>query len=199
MRVLEATEIAEAWLALVGASSTENRTRAVLQEHVLKVLSEGRPVSPRGLASRTGTGIEEVEAMFDQLRGTGVEFNEEGDLTGVALTLNPTAHRFTADGHELYAWCSLDTLFLPGLIGKTAEIASRCPVTGRDIRVTASPGQIDYADPPEAVLSIFVPGVTMGDDVENVAGRDGAVCTSMNFSARGRLRRPGSMVRPTWG
>lgn len=80
--------------------------------------------------------------------------NEQGEMIGCALTLTPTAHRFRVNDRELYAWCALDTLLLPALIGQVAEVTSTCPVTNDTIRLTVTPQGIESARPSATVLSI---------------------------------------------
>ncbi len=62
-------------------------------------------------------------------------------------------------GKELYAWCSLDTLFIPGLLGEDAEISSTCPVSGDPIRLRVTPAGVQNFSPPDAVVSIVLPNV----------------------------------------
>jgi alkylmercury lyase len=63
-------------------------------------------------------------------------------------------------GRRFYAWCALDTLFIPGLVGKPAEVSSHCPVSGAEIRLSvALQGVVEY-EPSDAVLSVFLPGAS---------------------------------------
>lgn len=91
-----------------------------LTTQILDAIAGGYPVSTERLAQRTGLEADTVDGIFGQMRSAGSEFNADGHLVGNVLTQNPTPHRFNVDGGKLYAWCALDTLFLPGLMGRTA-------------------------------------------------------------------------------
>src|SRR5439155_14324278 len=64
------------------------------------------------------------------------------------LSIGPMPHRLIVNRQSLYAWCAWDTLFLPELLGVTAEIESRCPTTGRPITLTVDGTHVTSQDPP---------------------------------------------------
>jgi alkylmercury lyase len=97
---------------------------------------------------------------------------------GAALTLNPSPHRFRVNGNELYAWCALDTIFLPGLLGETAEVESPDPITGETIRLTIAPDGVRDYRPTNAVLSIAVPGVSCSREQ---TGPQSDACRQIHF------------------
>lgn len=66
-------------------------------------------------------------------------------------------HHFEVDGKGLYTWCAWDALFIPQLIGKTAQVQSRCAETGRPIRLRVTPEAVLDPSPAEAVLSFITP------------------------------------------
>jgi alkylmercury lyase len=147
---------------------------AVLSRQILQLLAEGQPVTPERLAAIAGQPVEFIRTTFAALQKCGCEFNEQGALIGDALTLTPTRHRFRVKNHDLYAWCALDTLFLPALINQTAEITSTCPQTGAVIHLTVSPDGIEAVSPPETALSIvFTSGCT--------SGINGSFCGQIHF------------------
>ena len=84
--------------------------------------------------------------------------DEAGNIVGAALTTRETPHKVRVGGRDLYAWCALDTLFIPGLLGETADVESRCSSSGEPIRLTVSPDSIDACEPPGTWLSVFLPG-----------------------------------------
>ena len=107
----------------------------------------------------------------------GAELDESGRLVGNVLTLNPTPHHMNVDGKQLYAWCALDTLFLPAFLGRTAEVSSTCPATGEAIELTVTPEGIEHFHPEGTVISIVDP-----TQLESCRpGPDGDLCGSMNF------------------
>lgn len=148
MELAEVIEILKARRSVVTGES------AAFSRLTLQLLAEGKPVTPERLAEASGEPIEMIRANFTAMRKGGCEFNDQGALMGNALTLTPTSHRFRVNGHDLYAWCALDTLFLPALIGRTADVESTCPVTGRQITLTVTPEKITACDPPQVALSI---------------------------------------------
>jgi alkylmercury lyase len=111
-------------------------------------------VTAQQIAEETGHPLNTILDAFRQLREQGCEFDGDGSLVGMALTQKPTPHRFRVEGRDLYAWCALDTLFLPALLGQTAEVESACPITRRNITLTVTPEKIEACNPPEVALSI---------------------------------------------
>ncbi len=157
MELAELTDILKARKTIFTGES------ALFSRQILQLLAEGQPVTPERLAKVSGQPVEFIRTTFAALQNCGCEFNEQGALIGDALTLTPTRHHFRVKDHNLYAWCALDTLFLPALINQTAEITSTCPQTGAAIHLTVSPTSIEAVSPPEAALSIvFTSGCTSG-------------------------------------
>jgi alkylmercury lyase len=147
---------------------------ALLPLQILELLAEAEPVTPERLAEKSGRSIEFIQSAFASLQKHGCEFIKDGALIGNALTLTPTRHRFHIKHHDFYAWCALDTLFLPALIKQTAEITSTCPQTGGIIRLTVSPDRVEAVSPPETALSIvFSSGCT--------SGINGTFCGQIHF------------------
>lgn len=180
-------DVIAAWTADYDAVEQENEEMLELEfkltTHLLHLLSKGKRVSAGQLAERTGLSREQVQALFDNYAAQGGEFDEDGNLVGAALTLNPTIHEVTIDGHLLYAWCSLDTFFIPGLMGKTAEVASTDPVTGDTIQLTVTPDGIPHYDPATTHLSIAVPGLSCRIDGSSGphTGPESEACNQMYF------------------
>ncbi len=167
--------LSEATTAWVGArdidsQSPDARRRMELQRCALRLLAEGRPVSSQALTAASEAPHDEIAEFMSQARKGGAEFDGDGNLLGLALSLHPTPHKFRVAGRGLFAWCSLDTMCLPGLIGQTAEIESTCPVTGANIRLTVSPDGPSDVNPVETALSIVIPGVMSGCDAVGPAG-----------------------------
>lgn len=74
-------------------------------------------------------------------------------------------HVFRVDSKTLYAWCAYDTLFIPGLLGKTAHVTSRDPVTHDPISLTVAPDRISDLRPNDAVMSSLAPDQAFDRDV----------------------------------
>lgn len=92
----------------------------------------------------------------------GTEWDRNGNLTGLGLTSRPTHHRYVTAGRVWYAWCALDTLILPAILGHEALVDSRCHATGAPINVVVSAQGVRRADPAEAVVSL-VPAADLAD------------------------------------
>lgn len=182
--------VIEAWVAERrrhgGDRATYRRERAI-SIALLGALAWGAPVDHATAATATGLPPDEIARRFAAIRATGAEFDAAGRLVGMALTLIPTAHELYVDARRLYAWCALDTIFLPGLLRRTAEVASTCPVTGNAIRLTVTPSGIRRADPTTTVLSVTVPGLSCRrDDDPPERPRTGPAsdgCSQMHFFA----------------
>lgn len=87
-----------------------------------------------------------------------VNANEEGQIQGFwGLSVTPTHHQVTVKGRKFWAWCAVDTLFIPELLGETAEIESPDPETGQMIHLTVSPDRIEAAEPKGIVASLVRP------------------------------------------
>jgi alkylmercury lyase len=193
MRQIELTvdNVIKAWTAetdkALAKNPEEGRRAMSFNNQALKLLAQGSPVSPAQLADTSGRPVTEVEEIFAKMQERGVEVDETGNLVGLALTLNPTPHRFILNGRTLYTWCALDAVFMPGLLDVTAEVESTCPTTGKPIQLTISPDGIEAFTPETAVLSIAVPGLSCrreDDDASKArTGPKSDSCNQMHFFA----------------
>jgi alkylmercury lyase len=188
MQEFTVEEVIEAWKSRFDDESDSELSllneRYSLTSLLLSLLADGYPVSATQLAERSGLTLEHIETTFNRFKIAGGEFDNVGNLVGAALTLNSTPHRFRVNGKQLFTWCSLDAIFLPGLLEQTAEVESTCPVTGEPIRLTIAPDGIVAANPEQAVLSITIPGVSCatGDScAPNKTGPKSDACSQMHF------------------
>ena len=131
----------------------------------------GESVTIEDMATTTGKPVEEVKKVLQSL--PSVEIDEQGRVVGLGLTLIPTPHHFTVDGKQLYAWCALDTLIFPALIGRSVNIESPCHSTGEPIRLNVEPDHIVSVEPSTAVVSIVTP-----DDMSSIRT---AFCNEVHF------------------
>ncbi len=153
--------------------------------HLLEELAKGQPVSRKRASEVLGVPGDEVDKMFMAIAAAGGQLDDQGNFIGMVLTLEPTRHSFRVNGNDMYAWCSLDTILLPGILEAEAEIESKDPVTGETIRLTVTADHVAKVEPADAVTSVFVPGKTPTEtkDGDAVIGVDSDVCTSMLFYA----------------
>jgi len=141
--------------AMPGLSSDEQRAGMVL----LRELAKGEPVAAGQLAEALGVPISDAEAL---LKDSGLRrltyVGEDGRVVGFwGLSTAPTHHRFTIKNRTLWAWCAGDTLFLPELLGETAEVESRDPETGELIQLMISPARVEAVEPKDVTVSFLVP------------------------------------------
>ncbi len=117
-------------------------------------------VKPDEFAQQVGVDSERAKEIFSALATFGLELDDAGNIVGAALTSRKTPHVVRLRNRDLYAWCSLDTLFIPGLLGEAAVVESTCPVTGEAIRLEVSADGVRSYSPEEAVLSVILPGAS---------------------------------------
>ncbi len=116
------------------------------------LLVRGKPASPEEIAAASGKSPEEVRAALD--RFPSAEWDEQGRVVGLGLTLQLTPHRLRLEGSTLFAWCALDALLFPVLLGRPASIESPCRGTGDPMHIEVSSAGIEMVEPPSAVVSI---------------------------------------------
>jgi alkylmercury lyase len=117
-------------------------------------LAKGDPVSPQQvelIARDIGVDPAEADGFMRRIS----ERDASGNVVGVmGLSLNDHPHLITLDGVTLKTWCAGDTLFLPAMLGRTADVESASPLTGELIRLTVSPDGIITTDPAGLALSV---------------------------------------------
>ncbi len=118
----------------------------------LDLLARGEPTSPEEIAAASGKSPEEVRATLE--RFPSAEWDEQGRVVGLGLTLQLTPHRLELEGRTLFAWCALDALLFPALLGRPASIESPCRGTGDPVHIEVTPAGIEAVEPPSAVVSI---------------------------------------------
>jgi len=149
---------------------------AALCTHLLRQLADGQPVSRDRLAAALGVSRTAVAATLQQV--PNVEVDDRGDIIASGLSLLSTPHQFRVNGHDLYTWCALDTLMYPVVLGQSAHVASRCPVSEAWVRLTVTPVRIENLDPSDALVSLVLP-----DAVDACCDVRGAFCQHVHFFA----------------
>ena len=175
-----------------GTAGSDNKSHLL---HVaLHLLADGEPITPTQLAR--AAGVSEVD-LEHGTAGKDIEYDDQGRIVGWGLTRNPTPHKFSIDGKQLYTWCAPDTLLFPAVIGRSAEIESLCMTTGTIIRLSIDPDiGITDLEPSTTVVSIVSP-----NQIDPVALRATA-CNLQHFFADAEAARewqsryPGMRVLP---
>lgn len=152
--------------AFAGAEPDLDPTDERIALAVYRLLADGTPVAPVEVAAVAGAPLPQVSAVLEQW--PGVFRDAAGNVVGFwglpIGELTPT-HRFEVDGRALYGWCAWDTLFLPGVLGRTGRVTSTCPTTGEEIVLVVGPNGVIETSHPGAVVSFLLPEATFDADV----------------------------------
>ena len=134
------------------------RSRLVLR--VLKRLACGRPVT-RDQVDQMAADLDMIPEEAHGFLAQVCERDYEGRiLNSMGLSLSDRwAHRFYVNGTQLRTLCAWDSLYLPPLLNRTASIVSLSPASKKEVRVTVSPEQVEWACPETAVVSIVTLGI----------------------------------------
>ncbi|NEE02610.1 organomercurial lyase [Phytoactinopolyspora halotolerans] len=118
----------------------------------LRLLAQEGPVTrerARGVVA--DLGVDRVQA--DELLEAWTERGEDGDIVGLGVTYNPTAHQMSVDGVRMWAWCAMDTLIFSFVLNQQIAVESQAPGSGGTVRLRVSPSGITDLDPVYAVIS----------------------------------------------
>jgi alkylmercury lyase len=154
-------ELADRLLGTVARFDSGSRLVAV---KLYRLLADGSPVPLARLANALnlpGDTVSEIlsrYATFSDGQGAIIGF---GGLT-VAEML---PHRFQVEGRTLYTWCAWDSLFIPGILGRPAEVTSRDPITRTPISMRVAPDGVTDVRPQDAVVSFLAPDRTFDRNV----------------------------------
>src|ERR671920_2084985 len=118
----------------------------------LALLARGKPASPEEIAPASSKSPEEVRAALE--RFPSAEWDEQGRVIGLGLTLQLTPHRLELEGRTLFAWCALDALLFSILLERPASIESPCRGTGELVHIEVTSAGIEMVEPTAAVVSI---------------------------------------------
>ena len=140
---------------------------------IMILLMRGEPITLEEIETSSRLALETVRESLKAWKDT--EYDDEGRLVGLGLTLRPTEHRFLIEGRELYTWCALDTLIFPGILGVRAEVKSACHATGSPIQFEVGPEGVRRLAPESAMVSLVVPG--------DMASIRGSFCRQVHFFA----------------
>jgi alkylmercury lyase len=162
-----------------------------VQLKLLRLLSD--PVELERLAAHAGLPDPEVRALLASWHG--VHCDEAARVLAFqGLSVVEAPHRFRIGGRELYTWCAWDTLFLPELIGRPAEVESTCPTTGATVSLRVGPDGPSDVSPPTAALSFIRPRPNLAEDTIASFCRFVHFFASIEAAEAWTLRHPGTFV-----
>ena len=149
---------------------------------LMRELAYGHPVPTERvdrIVADVGSDPEEAHKLLREV----TERDADNNVVGImGLSLNDTPHRFYVNGTRMSTWCAADTLFLPAVLGQTATVESKSPVTRERIRLTVSPQGVEEVDPAGAVRSMVI--VDPDDaDMGSVEAIWGTFCHHLFFFA----------------
>ncbi len=149
---------------------------------VLRLVAEGRPVSPvqiEDAASSIQMPLETAIALLSKVS----EKDDDGNIVGTfGLSQRAHPHRFELKDRVLSTWCAWDALFLPALLGQTADVETSCPATNENIRVRITPEHVENVVPSGSVISIVIPKVA-GTDLQTAQDIRMSFCRLVHFFA----------------
>jgi alkylmercury lyase len=123
---------------------------------LMRELAQDRPI-PKGRVDQiiADMGIAR-EGAYRSLR-KWAERDADGDVFGViGLSLNDTPHRFYVNGTRMFTWCAGDALFVPAVLGRTATVEAKSPVSGERVRLKVGPQGVEEVHPVGAVVSMVI-------------------------------------------
>jgi alkylmercury lyase len=126
---------------------------------IYRQLAEGRPVAPSRLAQALRTTTGDIAKLLQRPNLQPLTYaDEQGRIIGFGgLAVEAMPHRFIVDGRTLYTWCAWDSLFIPGILGRPANVSSPAPESGSRIRLTVTPHGVQDVEPQTAVMSFLLP------------------------------------------
>lgn len=126
------------------------KTRLV--NRIFQLLARGGPISRDDLhdaAAELGIDL----ATADELVDSWAERDDAGTVVGLGVTYNPTPHRMTVDGADMWAWCAIDTLIFAILLDKEITVESDAPGGRGTTRLRASRAGVSRVEPAGAVIT----------------------------------------------
>jgi alkylmercury lyase len=133
---------------------------------IYRLLAEGEPVTSQAVARAVDVPVARVEEALNSW--PGVDRDDEGRVVGfwgLAIARLEPEYRFLIDGKTSYAWCALDTLFIPAILGKTVGVEATCLVTGERVSLVVDRKGVRELRPAGAVVSMVIPDGPFGYDV----------------------------------
>ncbi len=152
--------------AISSAMPRLDATEQQIAMAVYRRLAEGEPVSSEAVARSVNIPVGRVDAALTSW--PGVYRDDEGRVVGFwgsAIAALEPEYRLRVDGKTSFAWCALDTLFIPAFLGKAVSVEASDPVTGEQVSLVVDRNGARDVKPAGAVVSMVVPDGPFGYDV----------------------------------
>src|SRR5713226_9640038 len=163
----EETSVADVGEAITAAMPALDGIDQQIATAVYGLMSTGEPVEPAEIAKAVGSVS--LNLVNERLSSwPGVFRDDSGRVVGFwghAIESLDPEYRLIADGRTTYAWCALDTLFIPGIIGKAVRVEATDPISGEPVSLVVDREGAREIDPAGAQVSMVIPYGPFGYDV----------------------------------
>ena len=127
-------------------------TDRTLLRQLFPLLAQGKPIPPSRLAEVSGRDVATVEQALGEGHAGRDHRGRIVELFGIALT--PARHRIQIGSICVFSCCALVSHVVPLLLSQTVIIESVDPISGRLVRVFASPAGLHSVEPSGAVATL---------------------------------------------
>jgi alkylmercury lyase len=161
----QAPDIDQYWEALDAALPTFTPKERVGAVTLYRELAKGSPVSVEQFAAALGDSPDVARDLLESKSISSLTYlDDEGRVLGFGgLAAAQMPHRLELDGRTLWTWCAWDSLFIPEILGESADVESKDPESGTTIRLTVTPEGIQSRQPQNAVVSFVRADATQFD------------------------------------
>jgi alkylmercury lyase len=153
--------------AIMAAMPALDRTDQQIATAVHRLMAKGEPVEPSAVCRAVDdVSVDRVNERLNSW--PGVFRDGTGRVVGfwghAIAKLDPEC-RLVADGKTTYAWCALDTLFIPAIIGKAVRVEASDPISGEEVTLVVERDGAREVKPAGALVSMVIPDGPFGYDV----------------------------------
>ena len=152
--------------AISGAMPKLSATDQRIAIATYRLLAKGKPVATEAIAGEVGVPTAQIEAALNSW--PGVYRDDTGRIAGfwgLAIAPLDPEYRLQSAGKTSYAWCALDTLFIPPLLGETVAVRATDPVNGEPVSLVVDGDGAHEVTPSGAVVSMVIPDRPFDYDV----------------------------------
>ena len=158
--------VAETAKAIRAAMPTLDPTEQRIASAIHRLMADGVSATSAAIAQASFITVDRVDQLLASW--PGVYRDDEGRVVGfwghAVAPLDPE-YRLKANDRTTYAWCALDTLFIPSLVGETMSVEATDPVTGEPVSLVVDSDGARDVSPAGTVVSMVVPDGPFGYDV----------------------------------